>query len=290
MAQSNIFYLPELLEYILHFLAIDKSLYYTLFVSRLWYRCGAPILWKCIDLKGNGYYRAKNPPQLKKFIKLVCGKKQLVYSLNLTHLEISYYHPLSDKKINNIVRLFPNIIHLDFGKSTGYSDKALNRIAESYPNLKHLNLGKDKYVSSHAGIITDKGLFALANACRKLEYLNISHRIEITRTSISSIIHSCPRFQKLVLSFCGITDVIIGEIACSCLNLKYLDLEGCYKISKEAVDQLNRNIHVENFVTPPDFIEIVSNHLTLASLARMRWRHKAGERILAPEWVSLCFI
>src|SRR6185437_1139997 len=154
MAQSNIFYLPELLEYIEHFLAIDKSLYYTLFVSRLWYRCGAPILWKCIDLKGNGYYRAKNPPQLKKFIKLVCGKKQLVYSLNLTHLEISYYHPLSDKKINNIVR--------------------------SYPNLKHLNLGKDKYVSSHAGIITDKGLFALANACRKLEYLNISHRIEIT--------------------------------------------------------------------------------------------------------------
>ena len=223
---------------------------------------------------------------MKKFIKLVCEKKQLVYSLNLTHLEISYYHPLSDKKINNIVRLFPNIIHLDFGKSIGYSNKVLNRIAESYPNLKYLNLGKDKYVSSHAGIITDKGLFALANACRKLEYLNISHRIEITRTSISSIIRSCPRLQELILSFCGITDVIIGEIACSCLNLKYLDLEGCYKISKEAVDQLNRNIHVENFVTPPDFIEIVSNHLALASLARMCRRHRAGERILSPEWVS----
>ena len=115
----------------------------------------------------------------------------------------------------------------------------LNRIAKSYPNLKHLNLGKDKYISSHAGIITDKGLIALANACRKLEYLNISHRIEITGTSISSIICSYPRLQELVLSFCGITDVIIREIACSCLNLKYLDLEECYKISKEAVDQLN---------------------------------------------------
>ena len=113
--------------------------------------------------------------------------------MNLTHLEISYYHPLSDKKINNIVRLFPNIIHLDFGKSTGYSDKALNRIAESYSNLKHLNLGKDKYVSSHAGIITDKGLFALANACRKLEYLNISHCIEITEHSICGIIRSSPK-------------------------------------------------------------------------------------------------
>ncbi|PKC53434.1 hypothetical protein RhiirA1_479304 [Rhizophagus irregularis] len=121
----------------------------------------------------------------------------------------------------------------------------LNQIAESYPNLKYLNLEKNKYVSSHVEIITDKGLFALANACRKLEYLNISYHIEITRTSISK----------------------------------------CYNISKEAVDQLNRNIHVENFVMPPDFIGIVSNHLTLASLAQMRKQHRVGERILAPEWV-----
>src|SRR5947199_8011705 len=219
-------------------------------------------------------------------MKIIRKSQKPVYSSNLTHLEISNYHPLLDKKFNYIAHLFPNIVHLDFNFSTGFSDKTLNRIAESYPNLKHLNLGKDKYVSSHAGIITDKGLFALTNACRKLEYLNISHRIEITGTSISSIIRSCPRLQELILSFCGITDEIIGEIACSCLNLKYLDLEGCYKISKEAVDQLNPNIHVENFVTPPDFIGIVSNHLTLASLARMCRRYRAGERILAPEWVS----
>jgi len=32
MAQSSIFYLPELLEQILHFLAIDKSLYLALFI------------------------------------------------------------------------------------------------------------------------------------------------------------------------------------------------------------------------------------------------------------------
>ena len=56
----------------------------------------------------------------------------------------------------------------------------------------------------------------------------------------------------------------IKEISCSCLNLKYLDLEGCYKISKEAVDKLNPNIHVENFVeilTPPDLIRVVNNQI-----------------------------
>ena len=131
--------------------------------------------------------------------------------------------------------------------------------------------------------MTDKGLCAIARSCHKLEYLNISGHTGFSEIIICNVICSCPRLQQLDLSYYEITDITIEEIARSCLNLKYLDLEGCYNISKEAVDQLNPNIHVENFVTPPDFIEIVSNHLTLASLARMRRRHRAGERILAPE-------
>ena len=85
MAQSSIFYLPELLEQILHFLAIDKSLYPALYVSRLWYRCGAPILWKRIELRGkdlypgqslpNDYnYCAKDRPRLNKFIRIERAK------------------------------------------------------------------------------------------------------------------------------------------------------------------------------------------------------------------------
>ena len=64
--------------------------------------------------------------------------------------------------------------------------------------------------------------------------------------------------------------MIIEEIVSSCLNLKYLDLKGCYKISKEAVDKLNPNIHVENFVktlTPPDLIRVVRNYLTQNNIA-----------------------
>ena len=108
MAQSSIFYLPELLEQILHFLAIDKSLYPALYVSRLWYRCGVPILWKHIKLKRNdsysyhflddNKYRAKDHSQLERFIKLVCGKQKPIYSSNLTHLKIAHYHSLSNKK------------------------------------------------------------------------------------------------------------------------------------------------------------------------------------------------
>ena len=85
MAHTSIFIIPELLEQILHFLAID-----TLYVSRLWYRCGAPILWRRIELKGNDLYPRQSFPdnynyckkdrsQLKKFIKLVCGRQKPVY-------------------------------------------------------------------------------------------------------------------------------------------------------------------------------------------------------------------
>ena len=37
----------------------------------------------------------------------------------------------------------------------------------------------------------------------------------------------------------------IKEIARSCLNLKFLDLNGCENISKKVIDQLNPNIHID---------------------------------------------
>ncbi|PKK60816.1 hypothetical protein RhiirC2_792784 [Rhizophagus irregularis] len=295
--------------------AIDKPLYSALFVCRLWYRCGAPILWRRIELKKN---EREDCTRLKKFMKIVCKRQKPVYSSNLTHLEISHYRQLWDKKIKCIMCLSPNTIYLDFNFSTGFSDKTLNRIAELYPNLKYLNLQKNEYVSSNMGIITGLGLFAIARSCHKLEYLNISHRTDICELSICNVIHSCPRLQQLDLSFCKITDIAIEEIAKSCHNLKYLNLRGCDKISKEAIDKLNSNIHVENFVALMDSIlagldETIRQHFHIINRNfRPRYRaypqlnsntsiainrhsltrgiistlmSRADERILAPEWV-----
>ena len=145
--------------------------------------------------------------------------------------------------------------------------KVLKLIAKSYPNLEYLNISalREEFKSEN-----DIGLSAIAQSCHKLEYLNISNRTEFSEISICNVICSCLRLQYLNFSFCKITDVTIEEIVSSCLNLKYLDLKGCYKISKEAVDKLNPNIHVENFVetlTPPDLIGVVRNHLTQNNIA-----------------------
>jgi hypothetical protein len=192
-------------------------------------------------------------------MKILGRRQKSVYSSNLTHLEISNYYPLSDKKFNGIARLFPNIVHLDLNFSTGFSDKTLNRIAEIYPNLKYLNLQRSRYRTPNDGILTDKGLCAIARSCHKLEYLNISYCTKIIGISICDIIHSCPRLQHLEFSYCEVTFEIIKEIAGSCLNLKYLKVEGCDIVIKEIVDQLvfllSSNIHVENFecITPASF-------------------------------------
>ena len=131
MAQSSIFYLPEVLEQILHFLSIDKSLCPFLFVSRLWYRCGAPILWRHVELKTSNAQKI--------FMKIIHRDQKPVYCLNVTHLEIPYYY-ISNEIFENIAVLFPNIVHLDFAYSVGITDKTVIRIAETYPNLMYLNL------------------------------------------------------------------------------------------------------------------------------------------------------
>ncbi|CAI2186804.1 9577_t:CDS:2 [Funneliformis geosporum] len=157
-----------------------------------------------------------------------------------------------------------------------FSDKILNRIAESYPNLKYFNL--ERYDGNR--LITDKGLYAIANSCYKLEYLNISSCKEFSEIAIWNVIHSYLRIQDIGFSNRAL-ELIVGsypnlkylnlcndqsdsfrsfraqgeddeEIARSCLNLKYLNLEGCDNISKEAVDQLNPNTHVKNFQDPND--------------------------------------
>jgi len=177
-------------------------------------------------------------------MKILRGEQKPVYCLNVTHLEISNYYRLSDKKFKRIAGLLPNIVHLDFSYSRGFSDKTLKRIAKSYPNLKYLNLQKDEEVGysqnqiSRNTEITDDGLSIVILRCHKLEYLNISYRTVIT-------------------------DITINAIASSYLNLKYLDLKGCYNISKEAIYQLIPNVHVENIVgVSPHYISVMDKYLS----------------------------
>ena len=156
------------------------------------------------------------------------------------HLEITYYHSLSDKKIkSNIVKTFPNIIHLDFKNNIGFGDRLLFIIAESYPNLRYLNLWDTQ-------VITDKGLCAIAQSCYKLEYLDISYCREITEKSLYRIAGSCHELQEFHFAKARwITDKSISCILNSCPNLQNLDIAYSKGDVKDASMLIQRCLSIE---------------------------------------------
>ena len=106
-------------------------------------------------------------------------------------------------------------------------------------NLRHLEISHNN--------IDDEITEAIAHTYHKLEHLKLSGCSFVSELSICNIIRSCLKLQHFNFSYCNITSKTIEEIAHSCLNLKSPDLEGCENISKKAMDQLNLNIHIENF-------------------------------------------
>src|SRR3990170_1203905 len=149
--------LPELLKNVLNFLAKDNALYPTLLVSRLWSRCTGPILWGRIELIGE--------KQQEKFIKMIRINSRPIFRHSVQCLIITHHSYLSNKIIEKIVEVFPNIIHLDFERSTGFDDMALIKISQVYPNLRSLKL---EYCDGINDIVIKK----IAH-CRYLEYLEL---------------------------------------------------------------------------------------------------------------------
>jgi hypothetical protein len=103
MAHTSIFNISEVLEQVLHFLSIDKSLYPALLVCRFWYYTAGQILWKHIEL----YY-------LGNFLR-ICKDLKPFHGVNVRNIIFPFSHyELSDGDIDGIIRSCPNIVYLDF--------------------------------------------------------------------------------------------------------------------------------------------------------------------------------
>ncbi|CAG8646671.1 4210_t:CDS:1 [Paraglomus brasilianum] len=260
--------LPELLTKIFKFLAEDKALYPALFVSRLWSMCSGSILWRRIELIGDGgAFGEKYEIQLKKFLKIVRKNSRLTYGSSVRYLKISHYHKLSNKILGKFIEIFPNIIHLDFKRSYGYDDTALFKISRAYPNLIHLNVFNN-------GGLTDHSIIELASRCSKLQYLEISWGGNITDKSIYEIARSCyclrhlgisggkscisdksireitrfnPNIQSLNFNNCEkLTDATIHALVDSYPDLRKLDLRDCNKVTDIGIRQIAQCLNLEH--------------------------------------------
>jgi hypothetical protein len=214
----NIFDLPELLEQILYFLEIDRSLYPTLFVNHFWYHCGAPILWRRIEFINEDYQqsqRALNMSQvltrrLINFKRVMYRKIKPLYCSKMVYLRLEGLK-IPDALISTILRSCPDIRFLILDKSKGFTNIPIIEIARYCPKLLHLSL----------------------NSC-----------ICFTNRCITEIARSCPKLRHIELGNCSIGNKAVEEIARKCTNLKYLSLKGCIGISEEVMKKLNPKISV----------------------------------------------
>ncbi|CAG8585296.1 1133_t:CDS:2 [Diversispora eburnea] len=281
--------LPELLTKIFDFLAEDKALYPALFVSRLWSMCSGPILWRRIELIGNGgAFGEKYEIQLKKFMGLSCyslrhlgigGGKSCItdksiceipqFNPNIQSLNFNNCEKLTDATIYTLVGSYPDLRELDLSNCEQITDIGIRKIAQCL-NLEHLVLNSlgfinDKticiivqscpnirYLNLEFCYVTDTVVEAIAQSCRNMEYLNIYGSESITDSSISKIAKKCSYIQELELGYCGlITDIVIKDIAHNLSDLKYLGLKYCVNISKEALDTLNPDLDIGGHYTIP---------------------------------------
>jgi len=198
----NIFDLPELLEQILYFLEIDRSLYPALFVNHFWYNCGAPILWHRIEFVNEDYQQSRRALNMSRvltrrlinFERVMRGKIKPLYCSKMVYLRLEGLK-ISDAFIGAILHSCPNIRFLILDRSKGFSNIPIIEIARFSPKLQHLSL----------------------NSC-----------ICLTDRCITEIARSCPKLRHLELGDCSISNKAVEEIARNCTNLKYLGLGGCF--------------------------------------------------------------
>ncbi|RHZ63299.1 hypothetical protein Glove_330g77 [Diversispora epigaea] len=152
MSQLNIFNIPELLEHILYFLEIDRSLYSTLFVNHLWYHCSAPILWRRIEFFNEDYQQSRCALNMSRvltwrlinFERVMRGKIKPLYCSKMVYLRLEGLK-ISDALISTILHSCPDIRFLILDKSKGFSNIPIIEIARFSPKNFILNFKHNHY-------------------------------------------------------------------------------------------------------------------------------------------------
>ncbi|KAK2141506.1 hypothetical protein LSH36_1090g00105 [Paralvinella palmiformis] len=161
--------------------------------------------------------------------KVITQSSLLWNKLDLTQVR----HRVTDKVATRLLgKCRPYLIHLNLRACDSITSSTFYAIRECR-NLQDLNL-------SECPAINDDTLKMVAEGCKILLYLNVSHN-DITDASLRVISKSCGNLQYLSLAFCrkftdkGMSYLSHGKCA---KRLVYLDLSGCLQITPEGFRSL----------------------------------------------------
>lgn len=116
------------------------------------------------------------------------------------------------------------------------SDTSLYLIANTCKQLQVINM-------SHCGSVTDSAVGELAKNCKDLREIDLSSCYKITDLAMCSLADDAKKLQELyVSSVYGVTDYGISQISFKGLNIEVLDISYCFRVSnKGLVGMLKRD-------------------------------------------------
>ncbi|KAJ2956058.1 hypothetical protein NQZ79_g8039 [Umbelopsis isabellina] len=231
-------FLPELLDQIFIFLALDNSLHACTLVCKDWYTCASRVLWQKVVFEDNqinhfekfeefaSVFASWKPPlhAIRRLLPL-CDlgpfqKAQLKNSsdeCDLNNDVLTFHNPIVEATSRNIERYHRILRHLSLRKVKDSSiNEPLLAVAKFAKALTHL----DMYICDY---LVDTTVMAFITP--NLTNISFAGCHQITDTSITMVAKTCPNLIHLDLRACGsVSDASISQIAQSCSRLRHLNV------------------------------------------------------------------
>ncbi|KAG8070484.1 hypothetical protein GUJ93_ZPchr0006g43841 [Zizania palustris] len=153
----------------------------------------------------------------------------------LEFLNLNACQKISDKGIEAITSLCPNLQALSIYWIVGLSDLTIRHIVKNCKHIMDLNLSGCKNIS-------DKGMQLVADNYQGLKKLNITRCIKLTDDGLQEVLQKCSSLESLnfyaVSSFTNKAYEKIGSLA----NLTFLDLCGAQNLTDDGLVCISRCI------------------------------------------------
>jgi hypothetical protein len=120
-----------------------------------------------------------------------------------------------DTNLKSLLSQVPSLMWLDISDNGICISDHVMQLLFTHPNLVHLDVGGNKFLN---GIFPE----SIANNT-SLNYLNLSHSIDLSRTSNAQLLAKIPNLSSLNVQQCNVTDELAVALATS-KSLKVLNL------------------------------------------------------------------
>uniref|UniRef100_A0A0D3F3N7 F-box/LRR-repeat protein 15-like leucin rich repeat domain-containing protein n=1 Tax=Oryza barthii TaxID=65489 RepID=A0A0D3F3N7_9ORYZ len=148
-------------------------------------------------------------------------------------LNINACQKVSDKGIETITSLCPNLRALSIYWIVGLTDLTIRHIVQNCKHIVDLNLSGCKNIS-------DKGMQLVADNYEGLKKLNITRCIKLTDDGLQEVLQKCSSLESLNLyALSSFSDKVYKKIG-SLTNLTFLDLCGAQNVTDDGLSCISR--------------------------------------------------